>query len=180
VSRLSEDLRARVRTIPDWPQSGVQFRDITPLLQDAKSFRDVISAFAERYRPPGVELVAGIDARGFIVGSALALELGVGFVPVRKRGKLPYDTLAEDYTLEYGRQTLEIHADAAQAGQGVLLVDDLVATGGTMLAAARLLSRLGARVVEAAAVIDLPQLGGSSRLSEAGIEVFTLLSFDGH
>ncbi len=180
MNRLPEDLRERVRTIPDWPQSGVQFRDITPLLQDAAAFREVIAAFAARYRSLGVELVAGIDARGFIVGSALALELGAGFVPVRKQGKLPYETLTEDYTLEYGRQTLEIHADAARAGQAVLLVDDLVATGGTMLAAARLLSRLGARVVEAAAVIDLPQLGGSGRMSEAGIEVFTLLSFDGH
>jgi len=180
VSASYQALTQHIRTIPDWPQAGVQFRDITPLLQDAAAFREVIAVFAERYRSRAIELVAAIDARGFILGSALAIELGVGFVPVRKQGKLPYDTLAEDYELEYGRQTLEIHADAARAGQGVLLVDDLVATGGTMLAATRLLSRLGARVVEAVAVIDLPELGGSSRLTEAGVPVFTLVSYDGH
>lgn len=180
MSASYQALTQHIRTIPDWPQAGVQFRDITPLLQDAAAFREVIAVFAERYRSRAIELVAAIDARGFILGSALAIELGVGFVPVRKQGKLPYDTLAEDYELEYGRQTLEIHADAARAGQGVLLVDDLVATGGTMLAATRLLSRLGARVVEAVAVIDLPELGGSSRLTEAGVPVFTLVSYDGH
>lgn len=174
-----DELRARIRTVPDWPQPGVQFRDITPLLQDAACFRATVECFAPRYRGR-IDRVAGIDARGFILGAALAHELGVGFVPLRKRGKLPYERFTEHYQLEYGSASLEVHTDAACAGDRVLLVDDLVATGGTMMAGRNLLQRLGAQVVEAAAIVDLPDLGGSRRLRGAGLALFVLVSFEGH
>jgi adenine phosphoribosyltransferase len=172
--------RRAIRTVPDWPQPGVMFRDITPLLQDPRSFRLLVDVFVLRYMDRNIGLVAGIDARGFILGSVLAHQLNVGFVPVRKQGKLPFSTIAEDYALEYGNATVELHTDAARHGDRVLLIDDLIATGGTMLAAARLLARLGAHVVEAAAIVDLPDLGGSGRLMEAGFDVFTVCEFAGH
>ncbi|MCB1889907.1 MAG: adenine phosphoribosyltransferase [Rhodocyclaceae bacterium] len=172
-------LRDRIRTVPDWPSAGVQFRDLTPVMHDAALFAEVVACFAARYRAMGVDRVAGIDARGFVFGAALAHALGRGFVPIRKKGKLPFRTLEEDYALEYGVATLEIHVDAARPGERVLLVDDLVATGGTMLAAASLLERLGAELVEAVAIVDLPDLGGSQRIRERGIALFTLLAFDG-
>ena len=173
-------LRSRIRTVPDWPQPGVRFRDITPLLLDARAMRVLVDQFVWRYMDPArrPDVVAGIDARGFIIGSVVAFELGVGFVPVRKKGKLPFETLSESYALEYGSATVEVHSDALRTGQRVLLIDDLIATGGTMLAAHRLMRRLGASVVEGAAIVDLPELGGSAALRAAGLELFTLLRFD--
>ncbi|MCH7345401.1 adenine phosphoribosyltransferase [Pelomonas sp. CA6] len=172
-------LKGRIRTVPDWPEPGVQFRDITPLLSDPRAFRVLIDQFVHRYFDTRPSAVAGLDARGFIIGSVLAYELNIGFVPIRKKGKLPFTTVAETYELEYGSATVEMHTDAVQAGDRVLLIDDLIATGGTMLAGKRLLERLGATVIEGAAIVDLPELGGSRRLREAGLPLFTLVSFDG-
>lgn len=167
----------RIRTVPDWPEPGVQFRDITPLLRDGEAFAELIEAFAGRYATAHIDAVAGIDARGFIVGAALAYRLRCGFIPVRKAGKLPFDTVCESYSLEYGQSTVEVHTDAADPGDHVLVVDDLIATGGTILAAAKLMQRLGAKIVETAAIIDLPALGGSARLKDAGIAGFALLTY---
>ena len=166
---------SHIRTIADWPQPGVQFRDITPLLRDGAAFRRLIDAFAERYADSHIDAVVGIDARGFIIGAALAYRLGCGFIPVRKAGKLPFTTMQESYALEYGEASIEVHTDAALPGEHVLIIDDLIATGGTLLAAVNLMTRLGARIIEAAAVVDLPELGGSARLAEAGLPAFTLL-----
>ena len=167
----------RVRVVPDWPEPGVLFRDITPLLRDGEAFRNLIDTFALRYADARIDAIAGIDARGFIIGAALAYRLRCGFIPVRKAGKLPYETVRESYTLEYGQATVEVHTDAAEASEHVLIVDDLIATGGTLLAAARLMERLGARIVEAAAVIDLPALGGAERLKAAALPYYTLLRY---
>jgi len=157
----------------------VIFRDITPLLQDATAFRVLIDLFVYRHMRHRIDLVAGIDARGFIFGSAIAYALNVGFVPVRKQGKLPHKTMTESYTLEYGKATVEIHEDAVKPGQRVLLVDDLVATGGTMLAAIHLLQKLGSNVVEAAAIIDLPDLGGSRAIALTGTPFYSVCQFAG-
>jgi adenine phosphoribosyltransferase len=173
-------IRDRIRTVPDWPQAGIMFRDITPLLGDARSFRILTDLLVQRYLDYGIERVTGIDARGFILGAVLARELNAGFVPVRKKGKLPFSTLEEGYSLEYGTAVMEIHTDAVAPEERVLLVDDLVATGGTMAAAARLLTRLGAHVVGAAAIVDLPELGGSRRLREMGVDFYAVCAFDGH
>lgn len=170
-------VRKAIRSVPDWPKPGVTFRDITPVLQDPQTFRLLIDIFVYRYMRQRLDLVAGIDARGFILGSVLAYELNLGFVPVRKKGKLPYQTLAEEYTLEYGNATVEMHTDSVRPGQRVLLIDDLIATGGTMVAAAKLLQRLGANVVEAASIIDLPDLGGSAALKETGLPLYTVCTF---
>ncbi len=173
-------LRDRIRTVADWPQPGVQFRDITPLLQDPKTLRVLVELFVFRYMDQKIDVIAGIDARGFIIGAILAHELNIGFVPIRKKGKLPYTTVAEEYELEYGSAAIEMHADAVQPGQRVLLVDDLIATGGTMMAGKKLLERLGAVVIEGAAIVDLPELGGSRLLREAGLPLFTLVDYAGH
>ncbi|AMC34407.1 adenine phosphoribosyltransferase [Iodobacter sp. LRB] len=173
-------IRDRIRTVPDWPQAGVQFRDITPLLQDKKTFRVLVDIFVHRYMDMDLDMVAGVDARGFILGAVVAYELNLGFVPVRKKGKLPFLTVAEEYELEYGSATVEIHTDACKKGDRVLLIDDLVATGGTMVAAAKLLNRLGATIVEAAAIVDLPELGGSKIVREQGIPLFTVCDYAGH
>lgn len=170
-------IRQTIRNVPDWPKLGVTFRDITPVLQDPRSFRVLIDLFVYRYMGQKLDLVAGVDARGFIVGSVLAYELNLGFVPVRKKGKLPFNTVAEEYSLEYGNASVEMHTDSVRPGQRVLLIDDLIATGGTLLAAARLLQRLGANVVEAAAIIDLPELGGSKAVIDSGLPVYTVCSF---
>ncbi|WP_394062074.1 adenine phosphoribosyltransferase [Alcaligenes sp. WGS1538] len=170
-------IRQTIRNVPDWPKPGVTFRDITPVLQDPRSFRVLIDLFVYRYMGQKLDLVAGVDARGFIVGSVLAYELNLGFVPVRKKGKLPFNTVAEEYSLEYGNASVEMHTDSVRPGQRVLLIDDLIATGGTLLAAARLLQRLGANVVEAAAIIDLPELGGSKAVIDSGLPVYTVCSF---
>jgi len=170
-------IRQTIRTIPDWPEAGVMFRDITPVLQDPRSFRVLVDLFVYRHMRQQLDLVAGIDARGFILGAVLAYELNLGFVPVRKKGKLPWRTLEQDYVLEYGNATIEMHTDAVKPGQRVLLIDDLIATGGTMLAAAKLLQRLGADVVEAACIIDLPELGGSAALKETGLPVYAVCQY---
>jgi adenine phosphoribosyltransferase len=175
-------LKAHIRTVPDWPAPGVQFRDITPLLQDPWVFRVLIDAFVHRYMDPALrpDVVAGLDARGFILGSVVAYELGLGFVPIRKKGKLPFTTVEETYELEYGSATVELHTDAVRPGQRVLLIDDLIATGGTMMAGKRLLEKLGATVMEGAAIVDLPELGGSKRLRQSGLQLFTLVEYEGH
>ena len=173
-------IRDTIRTVPDWPAPGVQFRDITPLLQSPRVFRVLIDQFVHRYFGLQASAVAGLDARGFIIGSVLAYELGIGFVPIRKKGKLPYSTVAESYELEYGSATVEMNTDAVQPGERVLLIDDLIATGGTMMAGKRLLERLGATVIEGAAIVDLPELGGADKLRAAGLPLFTLVSPAGH
>src|SRR5690554_499402 len=170
-------VRNAIRSVPDWPKPGVTFRDITPVLQDPRTFRVLIDLFVYRYMRQRLDLVAGVDARGFIVGSVLAYELNLGFVPVRKKGKLPYRTLAEEYTLEYGNAAVEMHTDSVRPGQRVLLIDDLIATGGTMIAASKLLQRLGANVHEAAAIIELPDLGGGKMMRDSGVQVYTVCSF---
>ena len=179
---VNDDLKSHIRTVPDWPAPGVQFRDITPLLQEPRVFRVLIDAFVHRYMHPNLrpDVVAGLDARGFILGSVVAYELGLGFVPIRKKGKLPFTTVEETYELEYGSATVELHTDAVKPGQRVLLIDDLIATGGTMLAGKKLLEKLGATVIEGAAIVDLPELGGSDRIRATGLQLFTLVSFEGH
>jgi len=175
-------LRSHIRTVSDWPAPGVQFRDITPLLQNPQVFRVLIDTFVHRYMDPALKptVVAGLDARGFIIGSVVAYQLGVGFVPIRKKGKLPFTTVEETYELEYGSATVELHTDAVKPGDRVLLIDDLIATGGTMMAGKKLLEKLGATIVEGAAIVDLPELGGSDRLKDSGLPLFTLVDFAGH
>ena len=182
TTSVNDYLRQHIRTVSDWPAPGVQFRDITPLLQDPKVFRILIDAFVHRYMDPDMrpDVVAGLDARGFILGAVIAYELNVGFVPIRKKGKLPFTTVEETYELEYGSATVELHTDAVKPGDKVLLIDDLIATGGTMMAGKKLLEKLGAQVSEGAAIVDLPQLQGSARLRESGLTLFTLVDFDGH
>src|SRR5574343_2090915 len=173
-------IRSHIRTVPDWPAPGVQFRDITPLLQNPKVFRVLIDEFVHRWFDLKPDAVAGLDARGFILGAVVAYELNVGFVPIRKKGKLPFTTVEETYELEYGSATVELHTDAVARGDKVLLIDDLIATGGTMMAGKKLLEKLGAQVMEGAAIVDLPELGGSDRLREGGLALFTLVDFAGH
>ncbi len=173
-------LRSHIRTVPDWPSAGVQFRDITPLLSNPRVFRVLIDQFVHRYFELKPDAIAGLDARGFIIGSVLAYELNIGFVPIRKKGKLPFTTVEETYELEYGSATVEMHTDAVRPGERVVLIDDLIATGGTMGAGAKLLQRLGAEVVECGAIVDLPELGGSALLRAAGLPLFTLVDFAGH
>jgi len=179
---VSQYLKDHIRTVPNWPAPGVQFRDITPLLQNPKVLRVLIDAFVHRYMDPSLrpDVVAGLDARGFILGSVVAYELNVGFVPIRKKGKLPFSTVEETYELEYGSATVELHTDAVKPGQRVLLIDDLIATGGTMMAGKKLLEKLGAQVMEGAAIVDLPELGGSRKLREAGLALFTLVDYTGN
>lgn len=177
----AEIIRQHIRTVPDWPRPGVQFRDITTLLQDPGVFRLLVDVFVRRYSQPELrpDVVAGMDARGFIVGAVVAYALGVGFVPIRKKGKLPFRTVSETYDLEYGTATVELHVDAVQAGQRVLLMDDLIATGGTMRAGKHLLEKLGATVVEGAAIINLEDLGGADLLRADGLPLFTLVGYTG-
>lgn len=169
-----------IRTIPDYPKPGIQFRDITTLLANPAAFREAIDQLVAPYQDARIDHVVGIEARGFILGGALADRLHAGFVPVRKKGKLPHETLRVAYALEYGTDEIEIHRDAIAHGERVLLVDDLIATGGTALAAVQLLETLRATIVAAAFVIELPELGGSEKLRARGIATHTLLSFDGH
>ncbi|HEY3597635.1 MAG TPA: adenine phosphoribosyltransferase [Paraburkholderia sp.] len=173
-------VKSQIRTVPDWPQPGVQFRDITPLLQRPKTMRVLIELFVQRYIEAKLDYVAGLDARGFIIAPILAYELNLGFIPIRKAGKLPYQRVSESYELEYGTATVEIHEDACKPGDRVVIVDDLIATGGTMMAGKNLLERLGAVVVEGAAIVDLPDLGGSALLRGAGLPLYTVTGFDGH
>jgi adenine phosphoribosyltransferase len=174
------DLKSYIRTIPDYPKTGIMFRDVTTLMKDRDGFRSTLDALTARYAGKGIDKVAGIEARGFIVGAALADRIGAGFVPVRKKGKLPGETIGHDYALEYGTDRVEMHVDAVDRGEKVLLVDDLIATGGTAEAGVRLLELLGAVIVECAFIIDLPELGGRRRLEASGHRVFTLIDFEGH
>lgn len=174
------ELKRLVRTVPDFPSPGIQFRDITTLLAHGEGLAATMQHLAEAARMAGAEAIAGMEARGFIFGAGVAVELGLGFVPVRKPGKLPVATIGVDYALEYGSDRLEIDPGAIHDGQKVVIVDDLLATGGTALAATELLRKAGARVEQAIFVIDLPALGGAQRLREAGVEVDALMQFDGH
>lgn len=174
------DLKGLIRTIPDYPKAGVQFRDITTLLADPAGWRAAVDGLVWPFLTANIDYVAGIEARGFILGGAVAHELGRGFVPIRKKGKLPARTIGQDYSLEYGIDTIEIHADAIHDGARVLLVDDLIATGGTADAAIELIRRSGGEIVAAAFVIDLPDLGGASHLAGKDVSVHTLVSFEGH
>ena len=173
-------IKSRIRTVPHYPKQGIQFRDITTLLKDPVDFRATIDELAQRYMDVKIDKIAGIEARGFIFGAPLAYALGKGFVPIRKKGKLPAATIGHDYALEYGTDRIEIHTDAIQKGDRVLLVDDLIATGGTAEAAVKLLRQLGANVLAACFVIDLPELGGADKLRKMDVPVRTLISFEGH
>lgn len=174
------DLKAKIRTIPDYPKPGIMFRDVTTLWQDARGFRRVVDELVQPHAGRRIDKVAAIEARGFILGGAVAHQLSVGFVPVRKPGKLPHATIGVDYDLEYGRDRLEIHVDAIRSGENVLLVDDLIATGGTALAAIHLIEAAGGTVVGCSFVVDLPDLAGRRRLETAGYTVTSLVSFEGH
>lgn len=172
-------IKSKVRTIPDFPHKGIMFRDVTTLLKDAEGFKEVIDRFIERYKGMDIDYIMGMEARGFIIGGTLAYALGKGFIPVRKPGKLPSASISYEYELEYGKGTLEIHTDAIKKGDKVLLIDDLLATGGTALAGAKLAEQLGGEVVEMAFIIDLPDIGGSRRLIDLGYKVFNLIEFEG-
>ena len=172
-----EHLRSLIRAVPDWPEPGVMFRDITTLLKNPEGMRMVHNAFAERYRDKGVTHIGALDARGFLLGAPLADTLGLPLVIFRKPGKLPAETICEEYSLEYGKAALEVHTDALSPGDKIVLIDDLIATGGTLLAATRLVRRLNAEVVEAAAIIDLPALGGSTLLNQEGIPAYVLTRY---
>ncbi|AUB82487.1 adenine phosphoribosyltransferase [Candidatus Thiodictyon syntrophicum] len=172
-------IKSRIRTVPHYPKPGVMFRDITTLLKDPVGFRVTINELVNRYTGAKIDRVAGIEARGFIIGAALAYQLGVGFVPIRKKGKLPAETVGHDYDLEYGTDRIEMHVDAVSQGERVLLVDDLIATGGTAEAACKLIENMGGTLVECCFVIDLPDLGGRARLEKHGQKVFALCEFEG-
>ncbi len=174
------DLKTLIRTIPDYPKPGIMFRDVTTLLGDAQGFKAAIAQLAEPYRTEPIDAVAGIEARGFILGGAVADRLGCGFIPIRKKGKLPHKTIGQDYTLEYGVDTIEIHEDAIKEGERILVIDDLIATGGTAEAAVKLIRRTGGQVVGAAFVIDLPEIGGRKKVEDLGIACHVLMAFEGH
>lgn len=175
-----QDLKDLIRTIPDYPKKGIMFRDVTTLLGNARGFRATVELMAAPFLSARVQAVAGIEARGFILGGAIADRLGCGFVPLRKKGKLPWKTIGQEYTLEYGVDIIEMHEDAIDPGERILIVDDLIATGGTAEAAVKLLRRAGADVVGIAAVIDLPDLGGSTLLRGLNLKVHALCDFPGH
>jgi adenine phosphoribosyltransferase len=174
------DIKSLIRTIHDYPRPGILFRDITTLIADPAGLRAAVDGLVLPFLTAGIQHVAGIEARGFILGGAVAHELGRGFIPIRKKGKLPAKTIGQDYSLEYGVDTIEIHADAIRKGDKVLLVDDLIATGGTAEAAIELIRRSGGELVAAAFVIDLPDLGGAARIARKHVKVHTLVSFEGH
>lgn len=173
-------LKSLIRTIPDYPKPGIMFRDVTTLFGDAKGFKAAVAEMAEPFKAERVDAVAGIEARGFILGGAIADRLGCGFIPIRKKGKLPWKTIGQEYTLEYGVDVIEIHEDALAPGQRILVVDDLIATGGTAEAAVKLLRRSRGEIVGATFIIDLPELGGLKLLEEHGIRCRALVAFDGH
>lgn len=175
---MAKDLKDYIRTVPDFPKPGIMFRDVTTLFADAAGFKLMLTQMQETVADCQIDAIAGVDARGFIIGGALADRLGVGFVPIRKKGKLPSDTIEESYELEYGTATLELHSDALESGTKVLLVDDLIATGGTAMAAATLLSRIGAEIVACAFIVNLPALGGSEKLVTRGYTAFSLCEYE--
>lgn len=172
-------IASRIRAIPDYPKPGIMFRDITTLLKDPVGLRITVNELVNRYSGKRIDKVAGIESRGFIIGAPLAYMLGVGFVPIRKKGKLPGETIKQEYDLEYGTDVIEVHKDAISKGDQVLLVDDLIATGGTAAAAIALIQLLGGEISECAFVVDLPELGGSQRLNALGQKVFALCDFEG-
>ena len=174
------NLKDAIRTIPDFPKPGIMYRDITTLLTNRAALKQSIIDLAAPYKDMNIDNVAGIEARGFIFGTAVAYELGAGFVPIRKKGKLPFDTYEQDYELEYGQDTIEIHADSIRKGERVLVVDDLIATGGTAEAAIKLIQKTGAEIVGAAFVVDLPDLGGLKRITDMSVPVTALVAYDGH
>jgi adenine phosphoribosyltransferase len=179
-AELEHDLKASIRTIPDYPKPGIMFRDITTLLGDARAFRRAIDELVQPWAGGKIDKVAGIEARGFILGGAVAHQVSAGFVPIRKKGKLPYKRVTIGYSLEYGVDEMEMHEDALEKGERVILVDDLIATGGTAEGAVKLLRQLGAEVLAACFVIDLPELGGADKLRKLDVPVRTLISFEGH
>src|ERR1700748_555689 len=174
------DFKTVIRTIPDYPKPGIMFRDITTLLGNPRAFRRAIDEMVQPYAGLRLDKVAGIEARGFILGGAIAHQLSIGFVPIRKKGKLPHTVIGEDYDLEYGKDRVEIHTDAINPGDQVLIVDDLIATGGTAMAGIKLLERAGAKVVGCSFVIDLPEIGGADKLRALGMPVSALVAFEGH
>jgi adenine phosphoribosyltransferase len=174
------DLKGLVRTIPNYPKPGILFRDVTTLMGDAQGFKAAIAQMAEPFRTEPVDAVAGIEARGFILGGAIADRLGCGFVPIRKKGKLPWKTIGQEYTLEYGVDVIEIHEDAIKPGERIVIVDDLLATGGTAEAASILIRRSGGEIVGASFIVDLPELGGARRLDALGVKWHALMAFEGH
>ena len=179
TTEMDVPFKSRIRTIPDYPREGIMFRDITTLLQDPLGFRKTVDELVQPYAGKRIDKVAGIEARGFILGGAVAHQLSTGFVPIRKKGKLPWETIGEDYELEYGADRVEMHTDAVADGDEVLLIDDLIATGGTAIAAVRLIEKAGGRVVGCSFVIDLPDIGGRKRLEDLGHEVSALCAFEG-
>jgi adenine phosphoribosyltransferase len=172
-------IKSKIRTIPHFPKEGIMFRDITTLLSDAEGFRDVVDTIVQRYEGVDIDVVVGLEARGFIIGGAIAHQLGKGFVPIRKAGKLPAEKTSYEYELEYGTDVIEIHTDSISSGDKVLLVDDLLATGGTAHAGAKLVEKLGGKIVEMTFIVDLPEVGGRKRLEESGYKVFALVEFEG-
>ena len=177
---FDDDLKATVRTIPDYPKKGILFRDITTLLADARAFRRAVDELVQPWAGLKIDKVAGIEARGFILGGAVAHQVSAGFVPIRKKGKLPHETVSVAYSLEYGIDEMEMHVDAIQEGERVILVDDLIATGGTAEGAVKLLRQIGANVLAACFIIDLPELGGADKLRKLDVPVRTLVTFEGH
>ena len=177
--KIEEILKSKIRSIPDFPKKGIIFRDITTLLNDKEGFRMTIDAFIRRYCNMDIDFIAGIEARGFLIGGAIAYELRKGLVPIRKEGKLPYETVSHEYELEYGSDTIEVHIDSVKPGDKVLIIDDLLATGGTSLASARLIKKLGGRVVEIGFIVELPGLGGGKKILDAGYSLFSLVQFEG-
>ena len=177
---LENDLKAAIRTIPDYPKPGIIFRDITTLLGNPTAFRQAVDELVKPYQGLGIDMIAGIEARGFILGGALAHQLSAGFIPIRKKGKLPHQTVRMAYSLEYGTDEMEMHVDAVKPGDRVILTDDLIATGGTAEGAVKLLRQQGAEIVSACFVIDLPEIGGRKKLEALGVEVRTLVEFAGH
>ena len=174
------DIAKLIRTIPNYPIEGIMFRDITTLLKDPQGFKATIDQLTHKYKNADFDYIAGIEARGFILGAALAYSLGKGFIPVRKKGKLPGKTITQTYNLEYGTDTIEIHEDALHEGAKVLLIDDLIATGGTAIGAITLIEKVGGKIFETAFVVDLPELGGAKKIEELGHKVFALCNFAGH
>ncbi len=174
------DIAKLIRTIPHYPKEGIMFRDITTLLKDPTGFKFTIDQLVQKYKGAPLDYVAGIEARGFILGAALAYALGIGFIPVRKKGKLPGKTITQAYNLEYGSDTIEIHDDALEKGASVLLIDDLIATGGTAIGAITLIEKVGGKIFETAFVVDLPELGGAKKIEAMGHRVYSLCSFAGH
>ncbi len=177
---LVDEVRRLIRTIPDYPKPGIMFRDVTTLMRDAAGFKAAVTAMAAPFAAQRIDAVAGIEARGFIFGGAVADKLGCGFIPIRKKGRLPWTTIGQQYTLEYGVDTIEVHLDAMKKGERILIVDDLIATGGTAEAAVKLISRIEGIVAGATFVVDLPELGGMKLLRSHGVEAHAIVAYDGH